>query len=407
MAQSAAGGKWVDLISSIIQHANSNAPNASELVSLMQLIEIISEYCPDDILTHVHLLIDFLGARIHGSGAGDAIDIKLRIACAKAVGACMVSIDDDSARDLFKPAILPLMGVIEIALKAGEENEATSIMECLVSVIQSQPLLVKAVLEQLVAAMLAIGNATFLDFSTRTMAVEILLSLTEAAPALVRRSPTLIQGLVPLAMCMCLEVEETDAEWAAQPYVQDHASSDDDCNHAVGESAIERAALGVGGKTVAPLVFSQVTLYASNTSDSRYRRAAVAAICRLAEGSAASFKPYLGNAIDFFASALRDTSPRVIYEAIQGIGQLVVLFPDAVEALIGRFMGDLIQLLQAPDSCRRVRGHVASALINLTSSEHCTVGMMSPYIDGLMHALITCLQLASLDVQPQCLALVG
>ena len=43
-----------------------------------------------------------------------------------------------------------------------------------------------------------------------------------------------MQGLVPLAMSLMLDMDETEAEWASAPYTEEPA----DENHAVGEEVL-------------------------------------------------------------------------------------------------------------------------------------------------------------------------
>ncbi|CAM9098384.1 unnamed protein product, partial [Ectocarpus fasciculatus] len=395
MAQSAAGGKWMDLIVTVIGYAQSQSGGA--LISLMSLLEIIADYCPDDILTHVTVLVNFLGSHI---GSADA---RLRVACAKTIGACIVALEDDAARNAFRPSLLSLLAVIGAALEVGDEIDATNIVESLVTIAQIQPLFFKEVIEQVSAAMITVGGSSNLEYSTRTMAVELLVTLTETAPAMARRTPTLVQGLVPLAMNMALDVEEDDAEWASGTYSEEPC----DDNSAVGEEAIERIAAGMGGKLLAPLVFTQVQSFAANTQSAVHRRAAVAALSRLGEGAPKVFKGHLKSALDFFLPALSDPSPRVQFQAIQAIGQLSVLYPEQVPVIMQMYMPVMISLLNSATTCERVRGHTASALINMTNPASCPEEALLPHMEPLLQALMQCLQLASLEVQPHCLTLLG
>jgi hypothetical protein len=394
MAQSAAGGKWVDLIPTVVTHAQSQT--GSSLIALMTLLEVIADYCPDDILTHVGILISFLGPYLTST------DLRLQIACARTVGACAVSLVDDSAREAFRSLLLPLLGVIGVALTNGQEVDATSIMECLTSIAVEQPMFFKLAMDQVVTAMLTVAGAASLEFSTRNIALELLVTLAESAPAMARRSPALVQGLVPLAMRMAAVLEDDESDWVRAPYTE---TCTDDVADA-GEEAIERVAAGMGGKTLAPLVFAQVQSFASS-ADYQQRRAAIACLVRLAEGSPTVFKSFLKSALDFMLPALDDRSSRVQYAAMQAIGQLAIIYPDDMPTMVSMYAAKLISLLQAPTSCARVRGHAANALINLTNPKSCSREAIEPYLDSLLMALMQCLQLASLDVQPSCLTLLA
>ena len=83
-------------------------------------------------------------------------------------------------------------------------------------------------IDQVVAAMISVAGSTELDFPTRSIALELMVTLTESAPALARRCNGLVQGLVPLAFALMLEeVDEDDeggshqskeAAWARKSY---------------------------------------------------------------------------------------------------------------------------------------------------------------------------------------------
>ena len=111
--------------------------------------------------------------------------------------------------------------------------------------------------------------------------------------------------------------------------------------------------------------------------------------------------------------ALNDPSPRVQFQAIQTIGRFGVLFPTHLHAMIDKFLPTMISLLhgnymgQCNGICERVRGHSATAMINLTDPENCTSEMLLLYQDSLLSALCVCLQSAPLSVQLPCLTLLG
>ena len=178
--------------------------SSDSLISFLSLIEIISEYCAQDIETNLSVIGNFLAPFLSSQ------DPRVQIACAKTAGACIVAVDDDSARDSFKPALEPLLATLGTAISTGEEIEATAIMEHLVTVAQIQPTFFKGVMDGVVSVMVQIAGAEGLEFSTRAMALELLVTFTECAPALARRCPNLLQGMIPLAMSLMLALEESE-----------------------------------------------------------------------------------------------------------------------------------------------------------------------------------------------------
>lgn len=307
IAQSALKSPWEDLIPKVIQF--SSTASTKSLVAILGLIEVLSEYCPEDIQSNLAQLGPFLAQFFSSS------ELAVQIACAKATGACIVALDDENARVAFKPAIEPIVRVLNLALTNGDETDATKVMSYLVTIAQEQPNFFKGSLDSVVNAMLTVANAQGLEFSTRSMALELMVTITETAPAMARRCMGLIQGLIPLAMSLSLELDEEEAEWAAGAYTEE--PSDENCY--VGDEAIERVATGLGGKSIAEPILALVQQFSAAGQDYKHRRAAVAALCRLAEGSAKFFKKYMAQALAFLTASLQDASSRVKYEGIQVI----------------------------------------------------------------------------------------
>jgi hypothetical protein len=92
--------------------------------------------------------------------------------------------------------------------------------------------------------MLTIAGTEDFEFSTRSTALELMVTISETAPAMARRCAGIVQGLVPLAMSLMLEVDEEDDEFLLGKYSEEPA----DENSCVGDEAIERVASGLGGK---------------------------------------------------------------------------------------------------------------------------------------------------------------
>jgi len=368
------------------------------ITAAIMLVEIVTEQCPQDILTNIQVLGQFLSSQL------GAATPTIQVGSAKSTCACIIALENDGAREAFKPAIQPIINILGATLSRCDEGDATSIMEYLVSVAQVQPIFFKGNIDAVVQAMLTVAKSDDLEFSTRSIALELLVTLTETAPALARRCPGLVQGLVPLAMNIMLDVDETEAEWVAGKYTQELAED----NSFVGEEALERAAAGMGGRMLAPTILSLCQQFAGHAKWT-YRRAAVAALCRLAEGSSATFKNYFDQSVQYLIGALQDASARVRYQAVETLGRFAALFPQNAKLLVTTFVPGLTSMLGQEVICDRLRGHVASALINLTNPETCDAEYLveSGLLEPLLSSLVVCLQNASLEVQPYCLDLLG
>ena len=331
-------------------------------------------------------------------------DAGVQIACAKAICASIVALEEEGSRDAFKPAIAPIVTILGAALARDDEENATSIMEYLVEIAAVHPIFFKGILDEVVAAMLTVAQSTALEFSTRSIALELMVTLSESAPALARRCAALVQGIVPLAMAIMLDVEESEEEFVASKFTPDPVED----NACTGEEALERAAAGMGGRILGAAVLGLVQQYASS-ADWTYRRAAVAALTRLAEGSPSAFKPHFEPTIGFLTGAMSDASARVCYQAVQTVGQFAVLFPQHMEQLVSVFVPLLTTMLGDASTCDQVRGLCAQALINLMNPDSCEEEYLTEtgLLEPILQALVVCLQSASVEVQPTCLDLLA
>ena len=144
-------------------------------------------------------------------------------------------------------------------------------MEYLCDIALRQPIFYKNSMDHLVSACITIAQSSELEFTTRTMALEVIVTLAETAPALARRCTVLAPSVVPLCFSMMLEVEESEEEWSSGAYGQES----DDVDYYTGEDALERIIAGMGGRTIAPLVLEIVQTY-SQAQSWQEKRAAVA-----------------------------------------------------------------------------------------------------------------------------------
>jgi importin-5 len=305
LAQASIAGPWADLIPHMLAHAKQCNGHEIIIISTMQFIETLAGYSPDEISTNINGLGEFL------SSAVSSTNHAMQVAAARAICASIVNVEDDSLRAAFKYALSSIITILGAALSRGEVVDATNIMEYLVDIADVHPIFFRGSLDSISETMLAIANSQSVDFSTRSMAIEVLITICEKSPALARKCQVLMNGILPTAMTFMLELDLDDDEWKMEKYSDEQP--DDSC--LVGEEAIERLATGLGGKIVIPRVSALIQQYASSM-DFRFRRAAVAALIRLAEGCTEMFEASVEGSIPLLSMFASDSSARVQYEVI-------------------------------------------------------------------------------------------
>lgn len=256
----------------------------------------------------------------HGLGLADAAP---RGAALRASLAFVGVLENDAARRPFLPLFPLVLAALQRALNENEEADAAEILEALVSLAAEAPVFFRDAMAPLGDAMLAVASAPALEFGTRARAVELLLTLAERAPALVRRHKALVERLVPVVFEMMCAAED-DAAWARGAYVE---GIDDDEDFRLGEEALERMMTTLAA-TALPTALTLASQALGQTGSWSRQRAALAALARIADGNPKAFRPQLAAVVPALVQVLQAAAaadgaggvaqhPRVAFEALQ------------------------------------------------------------------------------------------
>ncbi len=221
-----------------------------------------------------------------------------------------------------------------------------------------------------------------------------------------------------------------EVDWVKGPYVEVDMG-DSEGEGLMAEDAIERLAVALGAKCIGGSIVMAVQQLLTSR-DPVHRRSALVACNRFSEGCAATLTK-TGDSVRQLAailvSGLSDSSPRVQFQALQGVGRFALLFPDSISEFLKQFLNPLISFLSAPDApfsgsssggsatsgavCQRIKGHAAAALINLIDPEALSdedgepLRTLKASMSILVTALIRSLQSSSVEVQVPCLGVLG
>lgn len=383
---------WPGLLPAILSN------QGGKLQKSLRLIEILTEYCVEEVNTHAEPLYNFMSTGLTSP------DPEVKLYAAKALTACVTILEDDSAFKAYQSMVGPILATLGDILAKGDETDATILIDRMIDVAQFKPTFFKASFDALLTAMLTIGNHEDFEFSTRSSALELLVTLAEAAPAMLRRhkGPAL-DGLLDLTLNLMLIIDDDIPQFIRAKYGD---TIDDDGLDA--EDALERLCAALGGNTLATPILARVQQY-STSGNWLHRRAAIAALTRLAEGASKHFLQFLPQISPFLISSItQDTAVRVQYESMQAIGRLAVLYPDQAGQLTTEFLPVLATVLSSDEHCDRCRGHAANALINLLNTENHDGGdALDGNVDPLMAALLAALSGARNEVRGPCLSVIG
>ncbi|KAI6101042.1 armadillo-type protein [Pisolithus croceorrhizus] len=203
----------------------------------------------------------------------------------------------------------------------------------------------------------------------RRAALELMVSLSEARPSLVRG----IEGWTPAIVRACLEGMAELPEDGLEIWLETDPCDDatDENYPYVYDQALDRLASALGGKEILPPAFQHIPSMLANY-DWRQRHAGLMAIAAIAEGTSKIMQIELGKVVDLVIPMFKDGHPRVRYAACQ--------------CLYVQLCTDLEQIIQ-----ERHHQQLFAALIpTLEASEHraSNTDTLVPYLDLIVERLL-------------------
>ncbi|RDB16214.1 Importin subunit beta-3 [Hypsizygus marmoreus] len=235
---------------------------------------------------------------------------------------------------------------------------------------------------------LSLSEEEDLKQTLRLSALEFMISLSEARPAMVRKQ----QGWVEVIVRSCLEAMgefDEDAEgglegWLSEDPSNSSSSAETDYPPALYEQSLDRLACAMGGRSVLPPAFQYIPSMLASY-DWRVRHAGLMAIAAIGEGTGKVMQNELGKIVDLVTPMFADSHPRVRYAACQCVGQLCTDLEEVIqERYHQQLFAVLIPALEDPEP--RVHSHAAAALINFC--EGVERDTLLPYLDPIVERLL-------------------
>ncbi|KAK4832074.1 hypothetical protein QYF61_020630 [Mycteria americana] len=245
-----------------------------------------------------------------------------------------------------------LPGILQAVNDSCYQND-DSVLKSLVEIADSVPKYLRPHLEPTLQLSLKLCADASLSNMQRQLALEVIVTLSETAAAMLRRHTNIVAQAIPQMLAMMVDLEE-DEDWANADELED---DDFDSNAVAGESALDRMACGLGGKLVLPMIKEHIMQMLQNP-DWKYRHAGLMALSAIGEGCHQQMEGILNEIVNFVLLFLQDPHPRVI--------------------------AALLQTMEDQGN-QRVQAHAAAALINFT--EDCPKSLLIPYLDNLVKHL--------------------
>ncbi|KAK9289466.1 hypothetical protein L1049_007621 [Liquidambar formosana] len=375
-------GGWPELLPFMFQCVTSENHRLQE--SALLIFAQLSQYIGETLVPHLTTLHSVF-LRCLGSSANSDVRIASLGAAINFIQ-CLPSAAD---RDRFQDLLPAMMQTLTEALNCGQEATAQEALELLIELAGTEPRFLRRQLVDVVGSMLQIAEAESLEEGTRHLAIEFVITLSEArerAPGMMRKLPQFIRRLFAILMKLLLDVEDDPAWHTAETEDEDAGESS---NYSVGQECLDRLSISLGGNTIVPVASELLPAYLA-APEWQNHHAALIALAQIAEGCSKVMIKNLEQVVSMVLNSFQDPHPRVRWAAINAIGQLSTdLGPDLQVQYHHRV---LPALAAAMDDFRnpRVQAHAASAVLNF--SENCTPDILTPYLDGIVSKLLVLLQ---------------
>lgn len=312
--------KWPDILQFLFQCANSPTSQLQE--SALRIFSSVPMIFGNQETQYMDLIKQMLGKSMENTG-----DAEVRVQAVRAIGAFILYHDKEKEATIYKHFgdLLPRMLVI-----TGETIEAQDdqcLLKLLIDMTENCPKFLRPQLEFIFEMCMKVFSSQDFEDSWRHLVLEVMVSLAENAPAMVRkRAEKYIVALIPLVLQMMTELDEDD-DWATSDVINEDDHSD---NNVIAESSLDRLACGLGGKMVLPHVMNALPGMLSH-ADWKQRFAALMAISAIGEGCHKQMEAILDQVMSGVLNYLRDPNPRVRYAACNAIGQMSTDFAPTFE----------------------------------------------------------------------------
>lgn len=317
------------------------------------------------------------------AGLTDQTSYDVRFCAVKAsVNYLLVHEKDTTIQKHFGDLLGPILTVTMESIEKADDDAA---LKSIIDLGETCPKFLRAQLDHLFGACIKVYSDTNQEDSWRHLALEVVVTLCETAPAMVRKvaGGQLAQAIQSI-LHMMTDIDDED-DWATS----DEAADDDsDSNAVVAESALDRMACGLGGKTVFPHILN-TTPQMLQQADWKFRHAALMAISAAGEGCHKQMEAYLPQIMDGVMNFVNDPHPRVRFACCNALGQMSTDFAPVFEKKFhDKVIPGLLHLMDDSGN-PRVQAHAGAALVNF--SEDCPKSILTPYLDGIISKLETIL----------------
>lgn len=193
------------------------------------------------------------------------MNTQVRFQAVRAIGAFITLHDKEDNIHKHFSELVPAL--VQVTAQSIEKQDDETLLKVLIDLAETTPKFLRGQLDNIMQMCMNVFSNDKMPDSWRQLALEVLVTLSETAPAMVRKvGGKYIASLVPLVLEMMTDLDE-DEKWS---FSDEIIEEDNDSNNVVAESALDRLACGLGGQTMLPQIVQNIPTMLNN-SDWKYR----------------------------------------------------------------------------------------------------------------------------------------
>ncbi|KAF1771391.1 hypothetical protein GCK72_003217 [Caenorhabditis remanei] len=307
-------------------------------------------------------------------------DLQIKSTAVRAVIA--FAVDNDEEKDVIRLMTALVPNVLQVCNETSDEDDSDGALGEFAELASSLPKCLNSHLSQVLQVTLQLAANKEKNEMCRQNAIEVICSYMESAPkGLKKYAPNAFSHILEcLLACMTELDDEVLQEWLNEIEEED----DYEDIPIIAESAIDRVACCINGKTMLPVFLPLVEKLLTN-DDWKMKHAALRAFSAVGEGCQRSMEPHIEQIMVHITRYVNDAHPRVQYAACNAIGQMSSDFaPTLQKKCHAAVIPALLESLDRTD-VPRVCAHAASALVNF--AEECPKSIIGQYLPYILQKL--------------------
>lgn len=372
--------------------AAASAPSLSRRNAALRVLRDVPRVFGTHMVTYQHEIKALVAASLDPShGSMDLLGTASGV-----VAAFVLDSDDKTVRDLFLEFVPQLLRIVQHASDLLNEECANEILGTLVTLATNVPKQLRPYLPDIVEVAIKVFLNEELDDRIRKSSAELLVTLAEQAPGMVRKFPNFIAQVLAAVMQVMTHVEDEE-DWG---FRTTEATLDDEDMCLFGEEFLDRLGSCVKGKSLVP-AFIQISSAMLQDKSWQPQNAVLSGLAALAESCASALHPYLSGIMPVVLAGTSDPHPRVRHAACTSIGHFSEDFCDEQDAdgnttllgFVNTYHASIVPaLLEVMKDIAHPRVSAIAAAAFVDFSMACPKDVLQQYLSDIVGGLVALLQ---------------